>query len=271
MCWANGRLVPPTTPSVSALDHGIIVGDGVFETIQVLEGKPVALTRHLNRLKRSAIGLGLEAPNENTLLNAIKEVLEADPASQRLRITWSSGPGPLSSIRGGEDGTLLLASSVGTQWPSSERVHLSKWTRNENSALVGLKTTSYAENVVALQAAREIGCSEALFLNTAGNVCEGTGTNIFFVIDDVLVTPSMDSGCLAGIIRELVIEITAVNEREIHPAEISEASEAFLTSSTRDISPIYSVDDYEMPDNPGPVTSEVSNKFKALLLSNIDP
>ena len=270
-CWVNGNIVDPLEPSVSAVDHAIVVGDGVFETLKVTGGIPFAVSRHIKRLVFSAQGLGMPLPDGDLVRKAIIEVLEKDPAAERLRITWSSGPGPLSSFRGDGGGTLSVASSPGTNWPDAEKVQLSEWTRNENGALTGLKTTSYAENVKALHSAHEAGCSEAVFLNTSGWMCEGTGTNIFFVINGNLVTPDLSSGCLAGITRELVIEIAEVEEREISLSEASETSEAFLTSSTRDISPISSLGEIVLPEVPGPVTVQVSEKFADLVASNPDP
>ena len=270
-CWVNGNLVDPLEASVSAVDHAIVVGDGVFETLKVTQGVPFAVSRHIKRLAFSAQGLGMPLPNEDLVRKAIDDILGKDPAAERLRVTWSSGPGPLSSFRGDNGGTLSVASSPGTNWPASEKVQLSEWTRNENGALTGLKTTSYAENVKALHSAREVGCSEAVFLNTSGWLCEGTGTNIFFVIGGNLVTPDLSSGCLAGITRELVIEIADVEERELSLSEASGASEAFLTSSTRDISPISSLGEIVLPEAPGPVTVQVAEKFADLIASNPDP
>ena len=97
-CWVNGNLVDPLEASVSAVDHAIIVGDGVFETLKVTKGKPFAVSRHIKRLVFSAQGLGMSIPNENLVRKAIDEILRADPTAERLRITWSSGPGPLSSF-----------------------------------------------------------------------------------------------------------------------------------------------------------------------------
>ena len=270
-CWVNGNLVDPLGASISAVDHAIVVGDGVFETLKVAEGMPFAVSRHIKRLTFSAQGLGMPLPDADLVRKAINDVLEKDPAAERLRVTWSSGPGPLSSSRGDSGGTLSVASSPGTNWPDAEKVQLSEWTRNENGALTGLKTTSYAENVKALHSAHEVGCSEAVFLNTCGWLCEGTGTNIFFVLSGNLVTPDLSSGCLAGITRELVIEIAEVEEREISLSEASGASEAFLTSSTRDVSPIASLGEIVLPEVPGPVTVQVAEKFSDLVASNPDP
>ena len=269
--WVDGEIVAAGVAAVSPVDHAIIVGDGVFETLKVVDGVPFALTRHLGRLKRSADGLGLPEPDDGLVRKAVAETLAADREAGRLRITWSSGPGPLGSDRGGGPGTLLVASSPGTVWPETVRVHLCEWTRNERGALTGLKTTSYAENVRALEAAHQREASEALLTNTQGRLCEGTGTNVFLVVDRQLVTPPLSSGCLAGITRELVLELTEVVEREIEPGEFAVASEAFLTSSTREVGAISAVDDTVLPEAPGPVTAELTAAFAALVATNPDP
>ena len=269
--WVDGEIVAAGVAAVSPVDHAIIVGDGVFETLKVVDGVPFALTRHLGRLKRSADGLGLPEPDDGLVRKAVAETLAADREAGRLRITWSSGPGPLGSDRGGGPGTLLVASSPGTVWPETVRVHLCEWTRNERGALTGLKTTSYAENVRALEAAHQREASEALLTNTQGRLCEGAGTNVFLVVDRQLVTPPLSSGCLAGITRELVLELTEVVEREIEPGEFAIASEAFLTSSTREVGAISAVDDTVLPEAPGPVTAELTAAFAALVATNPDP
>ncbi len=269
--WVDGAIVAAGVAAVSPVDHAIIVGDGVFETLKVVNGVSLALTRHLERLKRSADGLGLLEPDEALVRAAVAETLAADPEAGRLRITWSSGPGPLGSDRGGGPGTLLVASSPGTTWPEAVQVHLCEWTRNERGALTGLKTTSYAENVRALEAAHRRGASEALLANTQGRLCEGTGTNVFLVVDGVLVTPPLSSGCLGGITRDLILELADVVERDVDPGEFAEASEAFLTSSTREVGAISAVDDTVLSEAPGPVTAGLVTAFAALVATSPDP
>lgn len=270
-CWVNGRLVEPGTATVRADDHAVVVGDGVFETMRIVDGAAFALGRHLRRLERSASGLGLDEPDEDLIRTAIHEVLTADPSAGLLRITWSSGAGPWGSGRGSGPGTLVVASGPPNVWPAAERVHLVPWRRNEHGPLVGLKTTSYAENVLALATAKRVGCSEALFANTAGRLCEGTGTNVFLVVDGAVLTPPLSSGCLAGVTRELVMELADVVERDIDPAGFATADEAFLTSSTRDVSPISAVDGVELPAAPGPVTAGLMAAFADLVSRTTDP
>ena len=270
-CWVNGQLVDRSAPTISAVDHAIVVGDGVFETLQVAGGTPFALTRHLARLRFSSDGLGLLPPDDDQVRQAVASVLDADPQAGLVRITWSSGAGPLGSSRGDGPGTLIVATQKANVWEASTKVHLCPWPRNEHGALVGLKTTSYAENVLALDAAHQRQCSEALFLNTAGLLCEGTGTNLFVVVDDQLVTPPLSSGCLAGITRALVLEVTDAQEGDLHPDDLAQASEAFLTSSTRDVQAISRIDDLALPQAPGPQTQAAAVAFAEVLTNRLDP
>src|SRR4051812_46092094 len=100
--WLNGQLLAsPDEPSISALDHGVIVGDGVFETIKIEQGQPFALTRHLDRLVRSAEGLGIGKPDVKAIREGVAATIEGqDLPFGRIRITVTSGPGPLGSLRG---------------------------------------------------------------------------------------------------------------------------------------------------------------------------
>jgi len=269
--WADGRILSPEETAVRADDHSVVVGDGVFETTGVLDGVPFALTRHLARLARSAAGLGIQAPDDARIREAVAEVIAADRRAGLLRITWSSGPGPLGSGRGDGPGTLVLSTGPSNVWPATERVHLGPWVRNEHGALTGLKTTSYAENAKALAVAHRRGYTEALFRNTAGHLCEGTGTNVFLVVDDVLVTPPLSSGCLAGVTRGLLLELVDVVERDVALDEIEVASEAFLSSATRGVSSIAAVDNHDLPMAPGPATTAVAAAFADLVARTPDP
>ena len=280
----DGRLLAPGEAALRADDHAIVVGDGVFETTKVVGGVPFALSRHLRRLVRSASGLGLAEPSEGLIRTAIDDVLTADPAAGLLRITWSSGPGPLGSGRGGGPGTLVVSTSGGNVWPTAEQVRLVPWARNEHGALAGLKTKSYAENAMALATAQRAGCTEALFRNTAGMLCEGTGTNLFLVVDGRLVTPPLSSGCLAGVTRGLVLElagreplVTSVGDvevRDVDPDELLRADEAFLTSATRNVSAISAVTgevEATFDTAPGPMTVQIATAFDDLEAHTPDP
>ncbi|HMC68771.1 MAG TPA: aminotransferase class IV, partial [Mycobacteriales bacterium] len=194
----------------------------------------------------------------------------------RLRVTVTGGPSPYGSDRGSAAPTVMVATGALSPWPPTTDVAIVPWTRNERSATAGLKTTSYADNVVALRKAHDIGAAEALFANTRGEVCEGTGSNVFYEYDGELVTPPLSSGCLAGVTRELVIEWLAadgapVREVALPMDTLRETSGAFITSTTRDVMPIAHIDGVALPAAPGPLTRNACVVFERRAAESVDP
>ncbi|MFI9581662.1 aminotransferase class IV [Streptomyces sp. NPDC052236] len=270
--WVNGALTDADHASVSVFDHGLTVGDGVFETVQAVHGQPFALTLHLDRLARSARGLGLPDPDHGEVRRACAAVLAANPmALGRLRITYTGGLSPLGSDRGTAGPTLVVALGEAKRRHDTTSVITVPWARNERGALTGLKTTSYAENVVALARAREQGASEALFANTVGQLCEGTGSNVFVVLDGELHTPPLASGCLAGITRALTVAWTGAKETDLPFDVLDRAEEIFLTSTLRDVQGVRRVDGRELADAPGPVTAKALRIFEERAAADRDP
>lgn len=258
---------------ISVFDHGLTVGDGVFETLKVLEGEPIALTRHLRRLTRSCEVLGLPAPDVNAIGPAVAEVIASDPEAARLgrlRITHTGGAGPLASDRDAGAHTTIIALMAMQPWPATTSAVVVPWVRNERSAVAGAKTTSYAENVVALAWAHERGFSEGLFLNSIGELCEGTGTNIFVVMGEHAFTPLESSGCLAGITRELLLEWNLAHERVLTAEDLHSADEIFLTSSTRDVHPVLTLGDRTWKEA-GPVTRHIAAQYVRSIAQNLNP
>lgn len=271
--WADGRLVPLAQAGLPADDHGLLVGDGVFETAKVVDGTTFALRRHLARLRRSAAGLGLTVPyDDDRLRTAVDTLVEANqPGVGRLRITFTSGPGPLGSGRGDGPGSLVMVTGGTGHWEPTTAVITVDWPRNERSPTMGLKTISYVENVLAVRAAHAAGATEALLANLAGQLCEGTGSNVFVGIAGRLITPPLSSGCLAGITRELVLEQTDAVEADLPMSVLDDADEVFITSSTRDVHPVATIDGRDLPQAPGPLTRAAAAAFAAAEATNKDP
>ena len=193
--WVDGALVDLAQARVSILDHGLLVGDGVFETLRVYRGTPFAWTRHLERLYTSARGLGIEPPDAALLRAAASDVLAANALVEgRLRITVTAGIAPPGSGRGNAPPTAFVVAFPIE--PAATRIDVVTvpWTRNEKGAIAGLKTISYAANVRALAYAHERDAGEAIFANTQGNLCEATGSNVFVVRDGALLTPPASAG-----------------------------------------------------------------------------
>ncbi|MGQ4513583.1 aminotransferase class IV [Streptomyces sp. DW26H14] len=270
--WVNGGLRTADEAQVSVFDHGLTVGDGVFETLKTVQGRPFALTRHLDRLARSARGLGLPEPDLDEVRAACAAVLDASPMPLgRLRITYTGGVAPLGSDRGEPDSSLVVALGEAHPSAASTAVITVPWVRNERGALAGLKTTSYGENVVALARAHEHGASEALFANTVGRLCEGTGTNVFVVVDGELHTPPLASGCLAGITRALTVEWAGARESDLPMDVLKSAEEVFVTSSLRDVQAVHRVDGRDLGKAPGPVTAKALRIFQERAAADSDP
>jgi len=277
--WVDGALVAEHEARISPFDHGLLTGDGVFETLRVYRGEPYCWRRHYERLARSASGMGLAIPPGPALRRAALDVIEANRLTDaRLRITVTGGPSPLGSDRGRATPTLILAASElpgpGPALPIP--VVTVPWPRNERGALAGLKTISYGENVRALAVAAEAGAGEAIFANTRGELCEGTGTNVFVVTAGVLRTPPESAGCLLGVTRALILELAdrlAIDSEEatLPLSAVATADEAFITSSTREVQAISSVDGNPLPVAPGPVTTLLADAFRRMVAEDLDP
>lgn len=274
--WLDDRLVDAADARVSVLDHGFTVGDGVFETILVRDGAPFALTRHLARLQRSLAGLGIDGPATGRVREAVEAVVSGSGVGtdfSRLRITVTSGAGPFGSDRGDAAATLVVTLAEAAPWPATTSIATVPWARNERSAIAGLKTTSYAENAIALAAAKRRGASEAVLADTQGRLCECTGSNVFVVVDGEAFTPALDCGCLQGVTRELVLEwgpaVVAVHEAHLPYDVLFTADEVFITSSTRDVHPVVRVDERDL--HVGPVTRALADRFTACATEDVDP
>lgn len=291
--WVDGSTVGDR-PALRALDHGVTVGDGVFETAKIVNGEVFARTRHHDRMDRSLAGLGLGPLDRDRVDEGIAAVLAEGPiAFGRLRYTVTGGLGPLGSDRLAGPMTYIVAASEVPLPPASTTVAVVPWTRNERAATVGLKTTSYAENVVALAAAASLGGTEALLANTGGQLCEGTGSNVFVVTDGVIRTPSLETGPLAGVTRALAVEWCReegleVVEEPLPLSVLADCDEVFITSSTRDIQgvgairvvgPVDSLSGPlprpDVPERelaaPGPVTQRAAAVFARLAAERFDP
>lgn len=279
MVWCNGALLLESAALSPASGQGLLWGRGIFETIGVHEGQPFALTRHLERLQESAKRLRLTLPPEEEWSRAVDAVLAANPASAvwplaRLRLTVTGGAQPGLSLKGGGEQVLIQLSLCESVTGPAVLLTV-PWRRNEFSPLAGLKCTSYAENAIALAWVRERDGTEGCFLNTGGDLCEGTVSNLFLVRDRTVITPSAGSGCLPGITRQLVVELCEQLEipcavRAVTPDEAVGADAVFVTSSLRGIQPVASFDNrpYDVDD---PVTAMVSAALQRLRQTLPDP
>ncbi|HEU4642299.1 MAG TPA: aminotransferase class IV [Gemmatimonadaceae bacterium] len=278
LLWVNGRAADPSAPHLSALDRGFTLADGLFETVRVYGGTPFRLDRHLGRLSAGARVLALPLPATLPAMvnDAVRDARRAGLVDGALRITVSRGVGARGLAPAPDAAPTVVVAIHPIDGPPSPAgaplaARVARARRNEHAATAGVKGLAYAEAIIALAEARAAGADEAIFLDTAGHVSEATASNLFAVVDGVLVTPPLSCGVLPGITREAVLGIAAAHarpavERVLAPAELSAASEVFLTSSIREIAPVVRLDGRAIGTGViGEVTRRVRDAYAALV------
>lgn len=254
--WCNGEYLDgPLT--VSGRDRGLTHGLGVFETLLAIDGRPEVLEMHLERMRAGAERLGWSGQDLGTVriaeaITGLLKRLALDVGRARVRIALSAGEGDLADLRQGWNSLVWIIAAPAPPPPESVVLATASFPRNETSPLAGIKCASYAENLIALDQARRNGADELLFYNTKGELCEGTTSNVFLVMQGKVFTPPLSSGCLPGTMRARVIAKCRelgipVFEVILTAAHVGAADEAFLTSSTRGVVPVRAIDRQDFP------------------------
>lgn len=259
--WLNGEIVD-AKGVIDADDRGVTLGDGIFETLAVIDGMPLRVERHLARLTSGAEFLGMPVPTDARALNdAARALCRAEAVSEgSVRITLLRGPAP----RGVQPPdaprpTLMIAAASGTVGHAIPvRAIVATCTRrNDLSPLAGVKSTNYLDAILATREARGAGADDAILLNTRGTVAEAAAANIFCVTGGHLITPPVADGALPGIMRACVMETETVTERGVSVDDLKSADEVFLTSSLG-IRPVLRIDGNAVGDGtPGPVAARL--------------
>ncbi len=254
--YLNSKLVPAAEAKVSVFDHGFLYGDGIYETMRVYDGVVFLIGDHLKRLRRSASLIGLNIPkNDADIKAAIYDTLMGNSFSDAyVRLTISRGYGDIGLDPDlCKEPTFIVIAERFKPYPHSYyeegiRLNIAKVRRNIKEALnPQIKSLNFLNNILAKIEAKRADTNEAVMLNAAGHLAEGTISNIFFVKDRVLCTPSIECGILDGITRTLVIDLAVKNgihiwEGEFTPEFLYDASEVFITNSTMEIMPVNRVD-----------------------------
>jgi branched-chain amino acid aminotransferase len=266
----NGRLIEAADARIDPADRGLLLADGLFETLRIYGGRPFRLDTHLARLAAGAAAIGLPVPAAGGIASAVAETVRANDLQEAsLRITLTRGPAPRGLLPpDNPTPTLLIAGQpLGPIPYAPMRAHISAIRRNEHSPLSRLKSLGYLDNVLALREAAAAGCEEALMLNTAGRLIGGSRSNLFLVLKGELVTPPPSEGVLAGIARATLLDLAhqagmAVREARLEPADIEEASEALLCNSLLAVRPLVQLGARHF--SPGPVTDELARRYGLL-------
>jgi len=253
----DGLITLASEATIPATDEGLLRGDGAFEVIRVYDGRPFALEEHLRRLERSASNLRLPLDLEAVRADAHRLLAHAGggPDHEALRIVIT---------RGGR--RLLLTEPVA---PAVEAARLATITFSPTRVLDGVKSLSYAANMLASRLARERGFDEALLVTPHGRVLEAPTSSIFWVEDGMVLTPPLDEHILASITRRIVVERAGAEERSCTLEQLLGADEAFLTSTTREVQAVAAVDESTF-EAPGPVTSRIAAEVDEAIRSELD-
>jgi branched-chain amino acid aminotransferase len=249
----DGLIAPAAETTIPATDEGFLRGDGVFELIRVYDGVPFALQEHLNRLERSTtnLRLGWSAPRVD-LEKEIAQLLDARGGSTFdgcLRIVLTRG------------GRRLLLTEPMPAMPAQAR--LGFVTYCPTRLLDGVKSLSYAANMLATRSAKERGFDEALLVTPHGRVLEAPTSTLFWCAGDgTLATPPLDEHILASITRALVMEATGAEERVCTREDLEQATEAFLASTVREVQPVVAIEDIEL-EGPGERTQAAAAGLRA--------
>lgn len=256
MIWVEGEIRPASMLVLDAGDRGLTLGDGIFETIAVVNHRPFLLAEHLARLEDAARTLGFALPRP-MVEQAIADLAVASPGPDAaIRVTVTRGPGPRGLAPPADPRPTVLASLA--PWSPDQagqplRLATSTIRRNETSPLSRIKSLNYLDNVLAFQQAKAVGADDALVLNTAGHVASTAMANLFLIRGHELVTPPVADGVRPGVMRGLVLELAATlglhpAERSIRPDDL--AGPMLVTNSLRLVCPVAMLDGIALPPSP---------------------
>lgn len=277
----NGRLTPGDQAVVSVFDHGFVYGEGIYETLRTYDRIPFLFDRHVDRLRESARQLALPVPvSDAQLRQEVDRTVAALPDATELyiRILLTRGVGELNySLTACATPTLVvivkpLVPPPEHTFTAGIRLSLVGVRRNPRSALdPAIKSNNLLNNALAMQEALGRGADEALMLNVDGEIAEASQSNVFLVHAGRVLTPPLSAGLLPGITREFVIGLCRdlhldCEETTLRPADLETADEAFITGTTREVTPVVRIDDRAIgTGTPGPIARRLLERFRQVV------
>jgi branched-chain amino acid aminotransferase len=285
--YLNGALVPRSKARISVFDHAFLYGYGLYETMRAYHGKIFLLERHIKRMLDAAAIVSLADKLAGIdVAKACKETLDANHLQDaRIRLTVSNGESDIAPWAGGVMSKPTIVVTARPYTPFSEKkynegfkVGIASVVRCRKSVVNTLKSVSHLGSVMARMETAVYGMDEALLLNDDGYIAEGGGCNVFFVKEEALLTPSLDSGILPGVTRDVVIEMAAgmgieISEVDIRPEALDKFDEAFVTNAMIEVMPVTAVRETSgrmvtiESGKPGTITQRLMQAYRKRVLS----
>ena len=276
--YVNGRITPADQAVVPVYDHGFVYGEGVYETLRTYNRVPFLYDRHIRRLRQSAKHLDLAVPfDDRTLLGWIYETMDAagEMDESYIRILLTRGVGELTyDIRATPTPSLVIIVKPHEEPPARVasdgiKICLVEILRNHpRSVNPIIKSNNLLNNALAMQTAYRRGGEEALMCNFRGELSECSQSNFFLVRGGVAMTPKSSAGLLEGVTRAVLFEVgqavgVEVRDEILYPKDLGDADEAFITSTTRELSPVTRIDDRPIgTGKPGPITLQLLEGYR---------
>ena len=277
--YVAGEFVPMTEARVSALDAGLLLGAGLFETLRTYGGRPFRLAAHLARLRASGTVLRIFVKETDEAVAEVIDRLVCANGAPDARVRLTATRGSLTDELDDDEApaaTLLATAGPMTPYPAEfyeqgVTVVVSDIRANETDPSTYHKTTGYMTNLLALRDAHRARAAEAIRFNTKNRLAEGAISNIFLVRDGRLLTPPVEEGLLAGITRAAVLEVAAetgvpAEQRALAVQDLLAADEVFLTNAIMEVMPVARFEQHEVGTGlPGPVTRQLAEAYRALV------
>jgi branched-chain amino acid aminotransferase len=276
--YVNGRIAPADQAVIPVYDHGFVYGEGVYETLRTYNRIPFLYEQHCRRLRASARYLALDVPcTDDELRRGIEDTMAAagELREAYIRVLLTRGVGDLSyDLKATPRPSLVIIVKPFDEPPARVfeegiKISLVSILRNHpGSVNPVIKSNNLLNNALAMQEAQRRGGEEALMCNYRGELSECAQSNFFIVRDGVAMTPKTEAGLLEGITREFIFEVgddagVKVEKATLFPRDLDNADEAFITGSTRELSPVVRIDDRQIGDGrPGPITLRLLDAFR---------
>lgn len=276
MIYLNNKLVPRDKALISVFDHGFLYGDGIYETLRAYNGVAFKFDEHIERLYRSAGMIGLKIPMSSAdIKNAVYKTIKANKFKEAfIRINISRGVGPIGlDPRLCPEPTFVIICNPFKDYPEQYyekgvKVVIVNVRRNFKNALNPMiKSLNFLNNVLANIEGMKEDAHEAIMLNYKGYIAEGTTSNIFFIKNKTLFTPELEVGILDGITRRIILNLAdeagmKLSEGRFIPDDVYDADEVFISSTTREIMPVTTIDDIKIGSKTGRITKALLAAYR---------